>query len=591
MFANPKRIFIFGLVALFTLSAIVYLAAWRTTSDVAKLERFVDAQREYRAHLSEAVSLLKDAEVAARSYVLTGKASFLKPYSETISLLPAKLGLLSIEIRENSTHDSLMNNIEAGLNQELRELKQLIELKANNVDQDTLTQTLEDHRQTTERVNSLTSQLDGSLFSATTYDLHKTRTDLYSVQAYFPILGLLMLSGFILLFVQVVRLFSTEELLFLSNERLIENEQLVNVVLTNMADAALYFDKDYKLLLVNPAGRALFGEHIGMQKQASAWTMAFNSYFADKRTLVPLEMQPALRALNGETVRSAEIYLQSKTGAGGMFVSVDASPVRNPKGEVIGAVCITRNIDKQKLLELELVTARDAALKTSMIKSQFLANMSHEIRTPLGVIMGMSELIEDGEIIEEIHGLNKHIMDSASHLLDLFNEVLDFSKIESGKFEIEMETVNVRDLVTGVVDMLTPDARAKNLELKSEIADKVPQNIDGDASRIRQVLLNLINNAIKFTENGSVRVQCAMKGESTLAITVSDSGIGIDPELQTQIFQPFVQADISNTRKFGGVGLGLSICKSLVHLMRGSITFESAPSKGSTFCVDLPIRS
>jgi signal transduction histidine kinase len=590
MFANPKRIFIFGLIALFTLSAIVYLAAWRTTTDVAKLESFVDAQREYRAHLSQAVSLLKDAEVAARSYVLTGKPSFLTPYSAAIASLPAKLNQLGLEIRENSTHDSLMNNIEFGLNQELRELKQLIELKANNVDQDTLIQALEDHRKTMDTVNALTNQLDGSLFAATTYDLHQTRNDLSSVQNYYPILGILMLSGFLLLFVQVVRLFSTEELLFLSNERLIENEQLVNVVLTNMADAALYFDKDYKLLLVNPAGRALFGDHIGMHKQASAWTLAFNSYFADRRTLVPLEMQPALRALNGETVRNAEIYLQSKTGQGGMFVSVDASPVRNPKGEVIGAVCVTRNIDKHKLLELELVTARDAALKTSMIKSQFLANMSHEIRTPLGVIMGMSELISDTDSLGEIHGLNKHVMDSASHLLDLFNEVLDFSKIESGKFEIEIEKVNVRDLVTGVVDMMTPDARAKNLELKSEIAEKVPQSIDGDASRIRQVLLNLINNAIKFTEEGFVRVQCAMKGESTLEIIVSDTGIGIDPELQTQIFQPFVQADISNTRKFGGVGLGLSISKSLVHLMHGSITFESAPSKGSTFCVDLPIR-
>jgi PAS domain S-box-containing protein len=270
------------------------------------------------------------------------------------------------------------------------------------------------------------------------------------------------------------------------------------------------------------------------------------------------------------------------------------SLVRDTEGRPRNVIGMGEDVTERKLAEEQrkqfeaaLEDARDLALQASMAKSDFLATMSHEIRTPMNGVIGMTGLLMDTELSPRQREYAEAVRRSGEALLAIINDILDFSKIEAGKLELEFTEVDLREAVEDVVGLLAEQAQAKGLELAALVQAEVPTGLQGDPGRVRQVLMNLVGNAVKFTQRGEVTVQARLAErtpESALVrIDVTDTGIGISEKVAARLFQPFSQADVSMTREFGGTGLGLAICKRLVEQMGGEIGLDSELGRGSTF--------
>jgi len=254
---------------------------------------------------------------------------------------------------------------------------------------------------------------------------------------------------------------------------------------------------------------------------------------------------------------------------------------------ILGFQAVTRDVSERRRMEMELAQARDAALASARLKSEFLANMSHEIRTPMNGVIGMVDILLATRLSGEQRECALTIRSSAEALLTLVDDILDLSKIEAGKLTIKTANFDLDELIDGITDIFAERATAKGLKFRAVIYPDVYRHLHGDAMRLRQVLLNLVGNAVKFTEAGEVSLSVMREKESgekmELWFLVNDTGIGIDSADQDRLFNPFVQADGSTTRKYGGTGLGLAISKQLVDMMGGRIGVASSPGEGSTF--------
>ena len=255
---------------------------------------------------------------------------------------------------------------------------------------------------------------------------------------------------------------------------------------------------------------------------------------------------------------------------------------------------IMRDVTAQKAAEAALQEGHDAAVAATRLKSQFLANVSHEIRTPMNGIIGMTRLLLGTSLDDRQRDYAKAVSRSAESLLAIINDLLDFSKIEAGRLTVEQIPFHLDELLQDVVALQAPRAQAKGLSLVLDKQTEIPDWLLGDPLRVRQILLNLVDNAIKFTERGQVciSVQAArLPAGEGYRFTVADTGIGIPPEAQARIFEAFAQANGSTSRRYGGTGLGLAICKQLTELMQGRLSLDSQPDKGSAFHLDLPLAA
>jgi PAS domain S-box-containing protein len=351
-----------------------------------------------------------------------------------------------------------------------------------------------------------------------------------------------------------------------------------------------------------PASVAMFDREMRYLVHSAKW---LKDYGLDGRAIIGrshYEVFPEIgeswkeihrRCLAGATELSEADPFDRADGSR-QWLSWRVQPWRNTAGEIGGIVMFTEDITHRKELENKLAAARDQALAASKMKSEFLANVSHEIRTPMNGVLGMADLLMDTRLTEDQRQMGRVIQASAQSLLKLIDDLLDFSKIEAGKFSITTEAFNLAEQVDQALALMTSRAVSGEVTLHSDLPADLPDQLSGDAGRIHQVLVNLIGNAVKFTEKGTVTVAlrplvASGAGRYAFRIEVRDTGIGISTEQQARLFQPFVQADGSTTRRFGGTGLGLAISRQLIELMGGRIGCESEPGRGSVFWLELEL--
>jgi PAS domain S-box-containing protein len=316
--------------------------------------------------------------------------------------------------------------------------------------------------------------------------------------------------------------------------------------------------------------------------------------------LIPPEMpeeEPRLLAKlrNGERIEHYETIRVRKDGER-IDVSLTVSPIRNSAGTIIGASKIVRDVTKSKRLkdQYDLLQSQLLSLEeTSRLKSSFISTVSHEIRAPLGGIIALAEILaEEEELPESAQAIADAVLESSQSLYNVLNELLDFSKVEAGKVNLEYRDFALRNTIIDVIRMINPERTKKGLVLRSIVDPDIPEFIAGDELRIRQILLNLANNAVKFSDKGAVYISANLveAKDDTLVIEfkVTDTGIGLSEDTIERLFQPYVQADPSTSRLFGGTGLGLSIAKSYVDLMGGQIGVNSKVNEGSTFWFKVP---
>ena len=373
----------------------------------------------------------------------------------------------------------------------------------------------------------------------------------------------------------------------LARDRSLQETSMLQTVMTSMDQGLVAFDQDLKLLIWNQRFLDIYDYPEALVEPGRP-LIDFLTYDAQHNEFGPGEPQAQVSE-RLELARRSALPHEERTRPNGTIVEIRHSPI--PGG---GYVSTFTDITRRKEMEAEIVQALEQADAANQAKSEFLANMSHEIRTPMNGIIGMSELLSNTELSPQQREDLELIQQSADTLLRLLNDILDFSKIEAGKLELEAIDFNLRDMLDDTLQALALKASEKGLELVGHIPPEIPDALIGDPGRLRQIVVNLVGNAIKFTEQGEVLVDVSQQAvtdeEVALQFSVSDTGIGIPPDQRQRIFESFSQVDSSISRRFGGTGLGLAISSQLVEMMDGTMSLDSTVGGGTTFNFSLALK-
>ncbi len=367
---------------------------------------------------------------------------------------------------------------------------------------------------------------------------------------------------------------------------LARQSNIMQAILDTVTDGVIVCDRDLRYTYVNRAAVAIDGSH-RMQSVADQVANGFKLQTAAGGLALPPTQWPLARAVRGETIDHARLLFSGPTLPRELWLEISAQPLHRADGGFYGGLVVYRDITARIRYENELARAHALALETARLRSEFLSNVSHEVLTPLNGIVGMSRLLLNSELSLRQREYAEAVRASGDMLRGVIEDVLDFSHLADGRFVLDQSEFDPHASMECVAAQFAAAAQQRGLKLTVELDERLPHLVRGDPRRLEQILVNLVSNAVKFTERGEIVMRASKAAGAadgvTLMFEVSDTGIGIAPDQQGKIFQPFSQIDGSASRKYGGSGLGLAICAELVRLMDGEISMESEPGRGSTF--------
>ena len=375
-------------------------------------------------------------------------------------------------------------------------------------------------------------------------------------------------------------------------EKLNEQREWLETTLNSIGDAVITTDKEGRLMFLNPVAEQLTG---WPQRDAVGRKIETIFHIVNEKTrkVIDSPVQKVLR--EGVIVGLANHTILLSRDGREVPIDDSGAPIRSGDGEMLGVVLVFRDVSERRRNEENLLASKEKAEAAMKAKSEFLANMSHEIRTPMNGVIGMTELLLQTDLNRKQRDFLNIVSSSSDQLMNIINDILDFSKIESGMIELEENEFELRTVIEDLVFLFVPQAVKKNVEMAYFIDPNIFPFLKGDLTRIRQILSNLLNNAVKFTHTGEICLSLKQisqhNGFSQIRFTVTDTGIGISPDKIDHIFEAFSQADSSTMRKYGGTGLGLAICKKLAEFMGGKIEAESIAGLGSNFSLSLKLRT
>ncbi|MCC7422375.1 MAG: CHASE3 domain-containing protein [Planctomycetaceae bacterium] len=573
-----------GLVALLLLFA--YLS-YRNTQVIVRSQKWVEHTYQVTARLEHVSSLLRDSEAGIRGFVVTDDQTFLASHTAAVAQLDQALEGARELVHDNEGQGERFANLERMVRHVVAGHARVVGLRRSEgfeaaraqIKKGEINAEAEAAREQIAEMRRIEADL-----------LATRRAQVRAAEQFATATNLLTTLAAIL---TIVLVYALNASYIRGRDRaagLIQAErERLRVTLASIGDGVISTDVMGHVTFLNPVAERLTGwtneDAIGVPIQR-----VFQIVNEETRETVQNPVEKVLE--RGAIIGLANhTILLSKSGEE-WPIDDSAAPIRDPEGQLQGVVLIFREISERRQAERELQETRKAAETANRAKSEFLANMSHEIRTPMAAILGYSELMVPHLQDDHCRNCVAIIKRNGQFLLDIINDILDLSRIEAGRLEIERTRFDLAEAVNDVLSMMSVRAQEKNIELKAEYVGRLPATIESDAVRLRQILVNLIGNAIKFTEQGRVNVaveRLASAEPPKLRFTVSDTGIGISPELQSQLFQPFSQGDGSIRRRFGGTGLGLTISKRLAVMLGGDISVKSQVGRGSSFSVTIAI--
>ncbi|MEK2646257.1 ATP-binding protein [Bdellovibrio sp. BCCA] len=542
---------------------------------LTRMQTQPEVSEEARTSVAKIKEIVEKAEFAEKAFIKTRREQDLQEYNQQVLLLNYQMGHLTKNVVANSELQKQVAHLNKALRDHFEEVNEALVKRQRGL-------------AVPSRIPasvSVTEILDATL------RLTQNASPFY-VRAEF-LMGLLCGLG---LLVFLSRQWQKKDLKEQkqTSKSLQNRSILLDTILNSMSEALIVIDKDGYFTHYNAAAQRIIGTKIKeVATESSAEALGFINIASHEH--YSKNQLPFHRALLGEEVDDLEIFVQNETHPDGVYISVSSRSLNDIDGSISGALVVFKDISRRKMVEQEWHRAREAALEASLKKSDFLAAMSHEIRTPMNGVIGMTTLLADTPLNAEQAEYVGTVKRSAESLLMLINDILDYSKIEAGKISLDPQPFDLQFLLHDVTEIFRPAMAEKNVGLKLHFDETTPWFFVADQGRLRQVLVNLLGNAVKFTEKGFVSLEVSKVREDEtfceLRFEVKDTGPGLKEDERRSLFQKYFQTKTG--MKFGGTGLGLSISKQLVDLMNGEIGVESVVGLGSNFwfTVKIPVAS